>query len=121
MTLPGFATVTFPAGAFAAPQSVTVTATSTALTRQDYARSLGPGEGPPLPYEIRINTGLVAPLEGFEVLFVLPDAFLQSVPPGYQVRVFAQILEVTEMHAHDDFMLFDSQFEPNTHTVRAQL
>ncbi|MGH2611094.1 MAG: DNRLRE domain-containing protein, partial [Tepidiformaceae bacterium] len=45
--LPGFATVTFPAGAFAAPQSVTVTATSTALTRQDYARSLGPGEGPP--------------------------------------------------------------------------
>ncbi|MGH2611095.1 MAG: hypothetical protein ACRDHF_18590, partial [Tepidiformaceae bacterium] len=42
-------------------------------------------------------------------------------PPGYQVRVFAQILEVTEMHAHDDFMLFDSQFEPNTHTVRAQL
>ena len=119
--LKGLTTVIFPAGAFAAPQRVTVAATRDPETQAAYEEIVPASDGPRLPYEIRINSGAVAPATDFEVVFALPDAFLNAVPPTHEIRVFAQILGGSELELLDEFTFFPSQFDPATKTLRVQL
>ena len=120
VTLEGYASVTFPAGAFAASQNVTVSATSLPETEEDFNVT---AEGPRLPYEIRINSGYVAPTASFDVLLNVPDSFIASLPSNYEIHAYAQIHEppdAPELYDHfsDDFV---STFDSVTKTVHATL
>ncbi|MBI5187901.1 MAG: hypothetical protein HZA07_02345 [Nitrospirae bacterium] len=123
ITLEGYASVIFPAGAFSASQNVTVSATSDPETQEDFNVTAEIDEtGPRLPYEIRINSGSVAPLTSIDAIFYIPDSFITSLPLTAKIEVFVQILHVGEYEALDNFYYgFSSAFDPSTKTVRITL
>ncbi len=120
VTLPGFATVTFPASAFAASQAVTVTATSDSATQVDFEAS-GRSGVDPVPFEIRINTGELAPATDLEVELIVPSEFLTTLPPNHIVAAFAQFLEGGEEELHGFFEPLPSTLDPTIRTVRSAL
>jgi len=119
VTLEGYATVTFPAGAFATSQNVTVSATSSPETQEDFNVT---AEGPRLPYEIRINSGYVAPTTSFDVILNVPDSFIVSIPSGYEIQVFVQIHEqLSAPEIYDHFHRFSSVFDSTAKILRTTL
>jgi len=120
VTLPGFATVTFPAGAFAAPQRVTVTATSDSATQVDFKASNLSGV-PPVSFEIRINTGGVAPATDPLVAILVPGEFLTALPANHVVAAFAQVLGGGEEELHDFFEPLASTLDPPTRMIQTPL
>ena len=114
-----FATVIFPAGAFAFPQLVTVAATSSKLTQTEY--ELTADDAPRRPFEIRINTGAVGPRTEVEVVLPVTDAFLSSLPADHQVELWVQLFETGGQEVLDQFRMFSSDFDAQSKSVRAQL
>jgi murein DD-endopeptidase MepM/ murein hydrolase activator NlpD len=92
---PGFARVTFPAGAFLSDTTVGISVTrdpdiqqvfdETAVPLFDAANRLG--------YEVRVTTGTVQPLVDPQVTLTLPDSFRFDVPADSEVRVLAESYE----------------------------
>jgi len=120
ITLDGYASVTFTAGAFSSNTTVKVQLTSSPQTQAEFAEIPGVSH---LPYEIRINSGLIQPATSFEVVFNVPDSFIGSLPQNHEVRIYAQIHEPPDApeiydHFSDDFV---STFDSITKTVRATL
>jgi len=109
--LPGVASVVFGSGALSTTQTVTVAATASPETAEDFRETavlFAPG--PRLPYEVRINTGSVAPIANTEVALrlVVPESFARAQPPNYAIRVFAQILQDSGEEVHDGFRPVDA-------------
>lgn len=122
ITLEGYASVTFPAGAFATNQNVSVFATSFPETEEDYNVSGSILKaGPRLPYEIRINSGYVAPSTSFDVVLNVPDTFIATLPTNAKIRVFVQIYYSSEHEVLDHFEIFSSVFDPVAKTVSVTL
>jgi len=121
VTLPGFATVRFPSGAFSVSQLVRVAATSDSATRATLDVTAATEAAPPLPYEIRINTGPVAPATSIEVAIPIPESYLSSLPPGRTVQLYAQLVSGGQQELLDLFEPFSATFDPATRILRAQL
>ena len=122
ITIEGYASVTFPAGAFAASQSVTVSVTSSPETQEDYLES---GEifkaGPRLPYEIRIDSGFVEPVTSFNMVLFVPDSFIATLPSNAKIRIFVQIYQDGGEEVLDHFEIFPSTFNHATKTIQVTL
>jgi len=119
--LEGVAVVIFPAGAFEAPQEVSVTTTNAPQTEEGRVRwDLSMGPPAPLPYDVRINSGNVAPATGFEVVLTVPDSYLNTLPANRTPYVFAQIVSGGAMEDLDLYeVVVDSHFDPAANVVRA--
>lgn len=120
ITLNGYASIIFPAGAFNSNTTVKVQLTSSPQTQTEFAEIPG---GYHLPYEIRINSGSVSPTTAFEVIVNVPYSFIASLPQNHEVRVYAQIHEPPDApeiydHFSDDLV---STFDSTTKTVHATL
>ena len=116
--LPGFVSVTFPRGAFIVRIPVTVSVTNFPETREVLDITVG---NPRLPYEIRINSGNVAPVTSVDVMFNVPDQLTASVPPDQRLQVFAQIYDAGKEEILDHFHDFPSTFDPVTKKADANL
>ncbi len=91
VSLPGTASVTFPPGAFAAPQNVDLgiaTDIQTAVVFEESAILFGGGIRP--SFGVRIRTGSNQPVTDVTVAFQLPESFRLSVPADSEIRVFGQ-------------------------------
>jgi len=122
VTLQEKATAIFPAGSFDQETKVTVSATNMPETKKDFdvtASLFDPG--PHLPYQLRINTGKQPPALDFEVIFQVPDSFVNSLPPNAELQVFAQIFEDSGNEVLDSFELFSSTYDQSARTVRVTL
>lgn len=114
VTLEGVGDVTFPAGALPAGHVVSAIATHSAETKEDFdttavlfsptARS---------GYEVRVNTGLVAPSA--------PVGFVLKIPPPLvaasatnEIKLFAQIFENGGEEVLDSFEMFPSTVSGTT-------
>ena len=116
--LPGFASVTFPAGVFEESQEVTLLVTSS-QSKQELYSEMYPKRGPSLPYVLVIRTGRTAPQGEFEANLDIPAAFLDSLPPNYSVELYAQILGGSPDEVLDDFDRLPSDFDVANRRVRA--
>jgi len=118
ISIPGFGTVIFPAGVFLDTQRVELAATSLAETAQDFNDSAFMFDaGVRTPYELRINTGMVKPLTGFEAVINVPADFLAQVPVDSEIQVFAQIFQDGGDDILDHFELFESTYSTASGTV----
>lgn len=119
VTLEGYASVTFPSGAMPANTDVTVSATSTAETEEDFSFTAEiDAAGPRLPYEIRINTGGIMPSNAFDLVVQVPVSFITTLPPNSAIDVFVQLLHESEHEVIDHFYYgFPSTFNPNSMAV----
>lgn len=121
--LVGVGTVTFPAGAFRAPRQVTLSARNAAETHELYVQ-----KGLYLPFdlhgawELRINSGDVAPDTPVRVSLVVPSAFLDSLPSGGEPLVFARLRQESALDLIDSFVLiFPASFDSSTNRITAEL
>ncbi len=122
VSLPGFATVTFPAGAFATSQEVELSATSDPNTSEIYSVSgVIFAAGPRVSYEIRVNTHAVAPTTSFDVIFNVPPEFLPQIPATHEPAVYVQIRSEGESEVLDFFEIFFSTFSPSNGEVTTTL
>lgn len=120
LTLEGYASVIFPAGAFSSNQAVKVSATSFPETENDYKNDT-PG-GARLPYEIRINFGLIIPSTPVDAVLYIPDTFLNSLSQGSAaIEVFADMTYSTQNELLGGFEGIPFTYEPTTKSVRATL
>jgi len=120
IALEGYASVIFPAGAFTTSKNVTISATASPKTQEDFNVT---AEGPRLPYEIRINSGLVAPATPIEIILNVPYSFITALPSNYEIRAYAQFHEPLDSpeiydHFNDDLV---SEFDSVAKTVRVIL
>ncbi len=119
--LKGVAVVIFPAGAFEAPQEVSVSTTNAPQTEGGRVRwdvSVGPPA--PLPYDVRINSGNVAPATSFEIVLTVPDSYLNTLPANRTPYVFAQMVSGGAMEDLDLYeRVVGSRFDEVAKVVRA--
>ena len=123
VTLPGVGAITFPAGTVPAATSVTLLTTPAPVTpegRTLWDVSLGP-PSIQLPYDIRINSGAVAPAAAFEATLVVPDEFLRSMPPGHVPQIFALLVEGNDNENMEIYRRLDSDWDPSTGKVHAEI
>jgi len=120
VNLAGYASVIFPSGTFTASQNVIVSATASPETQEDFDLTADIDElGPRLPYEIRINSGYIAPATPIDAFLNVPEAFIATRPLNAKIEVFVQILHVGEHEALDNFYYgFSPVFDPSTKIVR---
>lgn len=122
ISIPGFGEVTFPAGTFAAPQQVTLSATNSPDTAHDFEQTAFMFDASNrLPYELRINTGTVRPAVDFEVSFEVPAAFRAAVPADAEVRVLGQNLWQSPHETLDTFELFGPRFTAADTVIKTTL
>lgn len=119
ITLEGYATVTFPAGAFTSSQDVTISATSSPETENDYIQHTS--GGPRLPYEIRINFGPIEPAATIDVVLNVPDTFLNTLPQNAEIAVFADMTYSTENELLGGFEGISSTYDSSTKLVSMTL
>jgi len=119
ITLNGYASVIFPAGAFSSSQDVKVSATSFPETDNDYKNDT-PG-GVRLPYEIRINFGLIAPSTPIDVVLHVPDTFLNSLSQGNNIEVFADMTYPTQNELLGGFEGIPFTYDSASKSIRATL
>jgi predicted nucleic acid-binding Zn-ribbon protein len=109
--LPGVASVRFAAGSLSGPQMVTVAATASRETAEEFRETAGLfAPGPRVPHEVRINVGAAAPTADSEVLvrLAVPQSFTRALPPSYAVGVFAQLMQDSGEEVHDGFRPLDT-------------
>ena len=108
--LEGFGSVEFPAGAFESARRVTLTATSSPETQAEYEVT---GElysaGPRAEYELRVRTGETAPAVPVRVSLSVPGSLTESLPAGYEVRVFGQVFQDGGEEILDSFELLPTE------------
>ncbi|MCF6180384.1 MAG: hypothetical protein L3J63_13515 [Geopsychrobacter sp.] len=106
-----YASIVFPAGAFDSLQHISIYATAT--SNKAYT------QGFRLPYEIRINTGNMAPEKDIEVDLNIPDSFYTS---PYQIHIFARMFKHPEVKGEfERFVLLTSSVDEVIMTVRTTL
>jgi murein DD-endopeptidase MepM/ murein hydrolase activator NlpD len=122
VNLPGTGSVVFPSGAFGSNQLVELSTTNSPETAQDFQESVSMFRvSQRLPYEIRVTTGNVRPQAPSQVTLNVPDAFINSIPPGSDIHLFAQIWQDGGEELLDNFELLPSEFDPTAKTVVATL
>jgi hypothetical protein len=88
------AEIIFPAGAFESDNSITVWVTSCSKVNEDYGFATAIFDaGPRIPYELRVNTGLTHPLTDYEVVFYIPDTFVDSLHGNLELVPFVQLYQ----------------------------
>jgi murein DD-endopeptidase MepM/ murein hydrolase activator NlpD len=121
-TLPGVATVTWPASAFDAPARVTVSATTTADTADDFRHTAVLFEPAELRgYEIRIDTGHTPPKAPVQVAAAIPAELAAAVTSSLDVQAFVQFLEEGGDDSIDAFELVPSAKDPAAGTLTMEL
>lgn len=114
--LAGYASALFPAGTFEDAQNVTIYVTASPATQNIFEINAA---GPRLPYEIRINTGNVAPKKDVEVSVNYPGSFYQS---DYPIHMFAQMQDNPDApDVHNRFFLVSSKLDDIVKTAKATL
>ena len=122
ITLPNHATISFPTGAFPTAQKVTLSATAKEETQLDFdSTAIMFNAGVRTKYELRLNTGNVKPITGFEAVIVVPKEFLDKVPADSEIKVLAQIFQDGGEGILDSFELFESVFSSENGTVTVTL
>jgi hypothetical protein len=122
ISIPGLATITFPAGAFLFDTSVNVSITQAAETQEDFDITTAIlSADSRLPFEVRINSGSVASSTTFQVTVQVPGSFLSQLPNNAQLQVFAQIFEDGGEETLDSFELFPSSFDAVTKNIQVTL
>jgi hypothetical protein len=102
--LPGVASVGIPANTLPADTTVTVAATASPETAEDFRETaVLYSPGPRLPYEVRVNTGTSAPIGAMRVELTVPESLPAGLPPNYEIRVFVQLLQDSGDEVHDGF------------------
>lgn len=123
LLLSGVTEVTFPPGALTSSRMITITKSNTDDVREafdEFAGLFRPANR--LAYEIRINTGPLPPVsDTVHVEIVVPDTFLSDVPEGYQLELFAQLLNDGGEEVIDLFEIFDAGFNPSEQRIVADL
>lgn len=112
ITLPGYGSVAFPAGAFTRDQAVELTATSDPATAEEFDESSALYDvGVRLPYELRIDTGSQqGPVTEVAVTFEVPENFSAQVPADSGLRVMAQFWQDGGEEILDNFEGFEQPF-----------
>lgn len=119
LELAGFATVIFPAGAFAAPREVTVEATSEPSERVTFRFGY---RSPPAAHEIRVTTGETPPRTGIEVALNVPEAFLNELPPDRTVDLYVRAIGGgPDEERIDEYVRLPSEFDAEAKVVRAEV
>ncbi len=121
--LDGVGAVTFPAGAFPSPWQVTLWATSAREARELRLRS---GLWIPFeftaPWELRINSGDAAPDTPVTISLVVPNTFLDSLPPDREPAVWVQVLQSSDMDLIDNFLwISTASFDSSNNRINAEL
>ena len=121
--LDGVGAVTFPAGAFPSPWQVTLWATSAREARELRLRS---GLWIPFeftaPWELRINSRDAAPDTPVTISLVVPNTFLDSLPPDREPAVWAQVLQSSDMDLIDSFLwISTTSFDSSNNRINAEL
>lgn len=123
LLLSGVAKVTFPQDALTSSRLITVQKSNTADVREAFDTFAGvfrPAYR--LGYEIRISTGLLPPIsDTVHVEIIVPDTFLSAVPEGYQIELFAQLLNDGGEEVIDLFEIFDAGFNVSEKRIVADL
>lgn len=117
ITLDGVATAIFPAGAFPAPQTVRLEATSEARTALVFDISAAwQAAGPRAAQELRINTGSVQPKsDTVEVRLTVPNGL--AAPSGSVLAGFVELFEGNDEDVHDVFLALPSSFDAPSRTL----
>ena len=119
---PGFASVTFPSGSFAASKTVSMGATHSAESQADFSVTAQIFDaGLRLPFEVRVNSGASAPAASFDAVINVPDSFLKSMPVDAEIKVFAEIYQNGGEEVLDSFEVFESTFDAVKKTVKVTL
>ena len=124
VTLPNYASVTFPANAFSSQTTVEVSAVSFPEDLKFFEQSTAIFEtGVKLGYNIVIHTGAVSPTKEFTVVLTIPDVFTNTVPLGSSIEAFAQLWEDggADEEILDNFELVDSVLDPTAAKVEINL
>lgn len=116
--LPGFATVTFPAGAFDSTREVTVEATSEPGERGIFRMGY---RAPPAAHEIRVTTGETPPATAIEVALNVPAEFLNTLPPDRTVDLYVRGAEGGAGERHRKYFRLPSEFDAAANVVRAEV
>ncbi len=121
--LDGVGAVTFPAGAFPSPWQVTLWATNAREARELRLRS---GLWIPFeftaPWELRINSGDAAPDTPVTISLIVPNTFLDSLPPDREPAVWAQVLQSGGMDLIDSFLwISTASFDSSSNRINAEL
>lgn len=122
--LQGVATVTFPAGAFAAPTEVRLQTTAeqdvAKLFEDTTAMFLTAGR---LGYELRIRTGTAPPQsEDVQVAMPVPEELRSFMLTGHTLEAFAAIeRDNTSGTVSSMFEFLESRFDVTTNTINFQL
>ena len=119
--LRGVAVVIFPAGAFETPQEVRVSTTNFPQTERGRVKwDVSTGPPAPLTYDVRINSGNVAPATDFEIVLTVPDSYLNTLPANRTPYVYAQIVSGGAMEDLDHYeRVRSSRFDEVAKVVRA--
>lgn len=122
VTLPGIGSTTFPAGAFpdgARVQLSTGSDASVEANFQEFASIFRPSSR--LAYEVRISTGAAPPIsETVDVILELPSDFLEQVPDGYGIELFAMVEQGSDLDLpFRAFELFESRLTPSGAAIQA--
>ena len=121
-SLPGFATVTFPAGAFDSTREVTVEATSEQRDREIFRLGYRVS---PAAHEIRVLTGETAPnappTAAIEVVLNVPDVFLNGLASERTPDLYSRILAGGADELHNKYVRLPSEFDEQAKTVRAEV
>ncbi|MFK7893099.1 MAG: M23 family metallopeptidase [Granulosicoccus sp.] len=120
LELAGSGSVTFPDGAFENDNVVSIAISTDSAIQENFqttAAVFKPSSS--LGYEITIQTGNTPPLsDTVGVELDVPDEFLNSIPVGNQIELFAQVNEDSGLRI---FEIFGADFDPQTNTLFADL
>lgn len=122
VVLPGFGAVSFPAGAFTAPQQVTLSATQSPDTAHDFEQTAFMFDAANrLSYDLRVNTGPARPAMDFQVTFEVPAPFRAAVPADSEVRILGQNFWQSAHETLDTFELYGPRFTAADTVITASL
>jgi murein DD-endopeptidase MepM/ murein hydrolase activator NlpD len=111
--------VVWPAGAVSGSTPISVSATATLDTYDDFTATTAIFQpGARRLYEIRINTGAVAPKAAVQAKVSLPPDLLSLVTTTTGIQAFVQILQASTDDSIDSFELIDSTIDLTGKTVQ---
>tara|TARA_R110002049_G_scaffold259252_1_gene435025 strand:- start:1412 stop:3055 length:1644 start_codon:yes stop_codon:yes gene_type:complete len=116
------ASIIFPNGSFSQNQVVVLSKTLSEETQIDFDETAHMfGTDSRAPYEIRVNTGSVAPAEDVSIEVIVSVEYLATIDSGSEFQLFVQIMQASEFDVLDSFELMDSEYNPSTGIIRTTL